>query len=69
MRTNDGYTLHYERKKNQITITLPQTQKTLTCTTLPLSNRKIDISLADEAVILSVVKTVFENGGMHERDD
>lgn len=60
MIENNGYILNYKPKENQIVITLPQTVSTLTNTVSPVVERRIDISHEEEAVILNVVKSIFE---------
>ena len=55
-----GYTLVYEPKNNRIVIALPQTIHTLTNTVSEIVDRRVDISIEEEATILNVVKDIME---------
>ena len=57
---SDGYFLTYFPKRNTIEIVMPQTMTTLTNTVAMVSNRKTVLTEEEEAVILSVVKTIVE---------
>lgn len=63
--TDDGYSLLYERRKNKITVRLPQTVYTLTDTYAltdtanAVADRKIDVPEGDLAVLLTVVRLLF----------
>ena len=57
---SDGYSLTYFPKRNTIEIVMPQTMTTHTNTVAMVSNRKIVLTEAEEAVILSVVKEIIE---------
>ena len=58
MICSDGYSLTYFR--NTIEIVMPQTMTTLTNTVAMISNRKTVLTVEEEAVILSVVKSIVE---------
>lgn len=60
MIVGDGYSLIYDKYKNQITIRLPQTMQTLRNTIDAVTDRKTDINDSEQALILNVVKAVFE---------
>ena len=57
---SDGYFLTYFPKRNTIEIVMPQTMTTLTNTIAMVSNRKTVLTVEEEAVILSAVKTIVE---------
>ena len=57
--TSDGYSLVYNRNKNSIQINLPQTSVTLQDTISPIGNRRTEISEGEEAVILGIVRKIF----------
>ena len=57
---SDGYSLTYFPKRNTIEIVMPQTMKTLTNTMAMVSNRKTVLTVEEETVILSVVKSIVE---------
>lgn len=57
--TNDGYSLIYNRNKNTILINLPQTFVTMRDTVSPIGNRRTEISEGEEAVILGIVRKIF----------
>lgn len=54
------YTLIYYKYRNEIKISLPQTAKTMENTVAPISNRRTDIMVYEEAAILELVKRIFE---------
>lgn len=60
MICSDGYSLTYFPKRNTIEIVLPQTMTTLTNTVAMVSNRKTVLTVEEETVILSVVKSIVE---------
>lgn len=55
-----GYTLRYEKKKNRIVISLPQTFETMADTATAMSNRKTELTSHEEAVILGMVRAIME---------
>ena len=57
---SDGYSLTYFPKRNTIEIVMPQTMTTLTNTIAMVSNRKTVLTVEEETVILSVVKSIVE---------
>lgn len=57
---SDGYSLTYYPKRNKIEIVLPQTMTTLTNTASMVSNRKTVLTMAEEEIIISVVKEIME---------
>lgn len=60
MIVSDGYSVIYEKNKNQITIKLPQTMETITNTLSLPSNRKVEFTDAELATILYTVKMIVE---------
>ena len=60
MICSDGYSLTYFPKRNTIEIVMPQTMTTLTNTVAMVSNRKTVLTVEEETVILSVVKSIVE---------
>lgn len=62
MTTSDGYTINQYPTKNTIVITLPQRWDTMTNTLVPVSDRRIALTDAEEVAILAAVKAMFENG-------
>ena len=57
----DNYSLVYDKKKNRITITLPQTVITAVDTIGPVVNRKIDVKDEELVGILFATKLTFES--------
>lgn len=57
---SDGYSLTYFPSRNTIEIVMPQTITTFTNTVSMISNRKTVLTEEEEAVILSVVKSIVE---------
>ena len=68
MVTSDGYTITQDPKKNRIIINLPQTWSTINTTVSAVSDRKQYLTTAEEAVVLNLVKALFERGGQDETD-
>lgn len=62
MLTSNGYTLVYNKQRNQIVIRLPQTWKSLTSTLEPVSDRRTDIEEIDLAILLTATQAIFLNG-------
>lgn len=58
----DGYALVQDTQHNKITITLPQTWQTVQGTTGGVEERRLEISGKEEAIILCLVRGLFENG-------
>lgn len=64
----DGwYSIRQEIQQNRIVITLPQTGKTLVTTAQPISYRRTALSEEEEAVILGIVKRMYEQEAKDER--
>ena len=60
----DGwYSIRQEIQKNRIVITLPQTGQTLATTAQPISYRRTALSEEEEAIILGLVKRMYEQEG------
>lgn len=57
--TDDGYSLTYNKGANQIIICLPQTMRTLNNTTAMVTNRRVELTPGEEALILNTVRFVF----------
>lgn len=62
MIISEGYSIMQEPKKNRIIINLPQTVATMNTTVEPLSQRYLTITAEQEAVILGIVKAMYEGG-------
>ena len=65
----DGYSITQYPKENRIVITLPQRLDTPVSTILPVSERRMMLSDAEEAALLVAVKAMFENGRVDEVED
>ena len=57
--TDDGYSLTYNKGANQIIICMPQTMRTLNNTTAMVTNRRVELTPGEEALILNTVRFVF----------
>lgn len=62
LTTEDGYSLTYNKGANQLVIYLPQTMRTLNNTTAMVTNRKVDLTQSEKALILNVVRFVCGEG-------
>lgn len=60
MIVSDGYVLEYIPKYNQIIINLPPTMTTISNTVAMVSNRRTNLTVTEEAAILSIVKAIME---------
>ena len=60
MIVSDGYSLEYIPGRNRIIINLPQTMTTISNTVAMVSNRRTNLTVTEEAAILSVVKAIME---------
>lgn len=60
MIVSDGYSIEELVNKNQIIITLPQTQSTLTNTVTPIAERRTRLTAEELTAILVAVKTMYE---------
>ena len=58
--SNDGYAIEEYINTNQIIITLPQTQSTLTNTVTPVVARRTRLTHDELVAILVAVKAMFE---------
>ena len=58
---SDGYSCFQDVNANRIIIGLPQTWKTLNNTTTAITARKLMLTSGEEATLLAVVKSLFEN--------
>ena len=56
----DGYSAEYYPHSNQIVITMPQTFKTINNTMQIVTDRKMDITDDDLALIITLVKYICE---------
>lgn len=65
----DDYCLSYDKERNKITITLPQTWKTMLNTVDELRIRRVDVKEEDLFAVLLAAKYIFEYGAgiYHER--
>ena len=55
-----NYSLLYDKSRNKIVISLPQTQETQTNTISPVENRKVAVDEQELGAILAVAKICFE---------
>ena len=62
MTVIDGYSIMQYVTCNQIVITLPQTVDTLANTVAPIVDRRKVLTDLEEAVLLTAVEAMFENG-------
>lgn len=60
MVTCKGYSIYQDVQNNKIVITLPQTNRTLVCTTSEPVNRRLQVSPGEEAILLAVVMEMFK---------
>jgi len=58
--SQDGYSIEHYRNKNQIVITMPQTEQTLTNTRSNVRNRKLDFTDSDLALLLEMTRYICE---------
>ncbi len=63
MIVDSWYSIRQEIRQNRIVITLPQTGQTLVTTAQPISYRRIELSAEEEAIILGIVKRMYEQEG------
>lgn len=57
---SNGYWLEYNKKRNRIVITLPQTTETITDTVGIMADRRVDVKDKEMAVLLQTVRLIFE---------
>lgn len=60
MIVTDGYNIVQYPKENRIVISLPQTLDTMNNTVTPFSERRQRITAEEEAILLTIVKDMFE---------
>lgn len=58
--SSDGYFLTYERERNRIVISLPQTMETVQSTYEQISDRKLYASVSELTMVLNLVKLIFQ---------
>ena len=65
----DDYCLSYDKERNKITVTLPQTPETMMNTVDEMRIRRVDVKEEELFAVLLTVKLIFENGAKeyHER--
>ena len=68
MVISEGYSIMQEVKKNRIVINLPQTVISLTSTSVPMSGRRTCITGDEEAVLLHIVKAMYEGKIVREEE-
>lgn len=66
MLISNDYALTYYPKRNQIVITLPQTNRTLTNTVSPVVDRRTDVKETDLMCLLQVAQVIFSKGERRE---
>ena len=62
MIINDGYSLMYDKKHNQIVIGIPPTIETATDTVTPIADRRTDVSETDLMALLFIAQLIFHKG-------
>lgn len=60
---SEGYSIVFYKNRNQIVITLPQTEQTATNTIAPVAKRKGDMNNSEALLLLEIVKHIFESEG------
>ncbi len=60
MTARDGYFIAQHTRSNSISIMLPQRWDTVTNTAAPVVNRRLRLTDDEEAVLLGVIKAMFE---------
>ncbi len=60
MILHNGYALSYNKSRNQIIISLPQTLQTVTSTAEQSIDRLVDVPELELAVLLSIVELIFQ---------
>ena len=63
MTSIDNYTIIQHSAENKIVIILPQTVETITNTVTPIVSRRHSLTQNEEAVLLAIVKSLFEGKG------
>ena len=61
--TDDGYAIEQYPKQNQIVISLPQTDGSLTNTIGMISTRKIELTASELTMIVNLVKLLMDKKG------
>lgn len=59
-----GYSLTYDKSNNKITITLPQTFRTVVNTISPVEDRRVDVNDSELAALLSLAMRIFYNNNV-----
>lgn len=59
MIASNDYYLNYYPKRNQIVISLPQTERTLMNTISPIVDRRTDVKESDLMCLLQVAQVIF----------
>ena len=60
----NDYVLIQHVNQNMITISLPQTQKTINNTAQAIHDRQLELSTEEEAAVLRIVVNLFERKGL-----
>ena len=66
MLISNDYALTYDPKRNQIVITLPQTNMTLTNTISPVVDRRTDVKESDLMCLLQMAQVILSKGERKE---
>jgi len=57
-----GYAVIYDKSRNHISISLPQTEETLVDTAEPVVKRKTDLTREELALLLDLARYICERG-------
>lgn len=68
MLISNDYALTYYPKRNQIVITLPQTNRTLTNTYSPVVDRRTDVEESELMCLLQIAQVIFSKMDEVEED-
>ena len=58
--SSGNYLLSYNKERNYIFISLPQTEETINNTVEEIERRKVDVSADELLLILDLVRLIFE---------
>lgn len=60
MVSQDGYSLTQIVSENKIVICLPQSNDTISTTTTPVADRRLELTSAEESAILSIIMNLYK---------
>ena len=68
MLMSDGYSLIYDKYRNQIVIGLPQTYATITNSVEQPQKRRVDVEESEMTILLLMAKKIFRGEIVDEAD-